>query len=248
MKIREVIKEINLKQIQRWTLFGIVIGIVSGFAAVLFYMGISAFSHYIFGGISGYYPPSPSGELSPFTIPQASPNIWLLLILPAAGGLIAGIIIYTFAPEAEGHGTDAVIDAYNNKRGFIRKRVPVIKAITSVITIGSGGSAGREGPIAQIGAGFGSALASFMKLSDRDRRIMVICGMAAGIGSIFNIFILFWMGSHLCNSGLKLQPTRGTYFLWIPRYIMCSNGYSFCEHFLFFTKQVFQGHEFKTTL
>ncbi|MBU4077021.1 MAG: chloride channel protein, partial [Euryarchaeota archaeon] len=148
-------------------------------------MGISAFSHYIFGGISGYYPPSPSGELSPFTIPQASPNIWLLLILPAAGGLIAGIIIYTFAPEAEGHGTDAVIDAYNNKRGFIRKRVPVIKAITSVITIGSGGSAGREGPIAQIGAGFGSALASFMKLSDRDRRIMVICGMAAGIGSIF---------------------------------------------------------------
>lgn len=185
MKIREVINEINLKQIQRWTLFGIVIGIVSGFAAVLFYLGISAFSHYIFGGISGYYPPSPSGELSPFTIPQASPNIWLLLILPAAGGLLAGIIIYTFAPEAEGHGTDAVIDAYNNKRGFIRKRVPVIKAITSVITIGSGGSAGREGPIAQIGAGFGSALASFMKLSDRDRRIMVICGMAAGIGSIF---------------------------------------------------------------
>ncbi|VVB94623.1 Inosine-5'-monophosphate dehydrogenase [uncultured archaeon] len=99
--------------------------------------------------------------------------------------MIAGIIVFTYAPEAEGDGVDAVIDAYNNKRGFIRKRVPLIKAITSMITIGSGGSAGREGPIAQIGAGFGSTLASFLKLSDRDRRIMVICGTAAGIGSIF---------------------------------------------------------------
>ena len=110
---------------------------------------------------------------------------WLLFLLPAAGGLLAGIIIFNYAPEAEGHGTDAVIDAYNNKRGFIRARVPLVKAITSIITIGSGGSAGREGPIAQIGAGFGSTLASFLKLSDRERRIMVICGTAAGIGSIF---------------------------------------------------------------
>lgn len=88
-------------------------------------------------------------------------------------------------PRKLKHGTDAVIDSYNNKRGLIRKRVPLIKAISSIITIGSGGSAGREGPIAQIGAGFGSTFASFLKLSDRDRRIMVICGTAAGIGSIF---------------------------------------------------------------
>lgn len=185
MNISEILKDINLRQIRRWTLLSIVIGIVSGFAAIAFYLALGAFSHYIFSGITGYYPPSPSGELPLFTIPQASPNIWMLFLLPAAGGLLAGIIIYTFAPEAEGHGTDAVIDAYNNKRGLIRKRLPLIKAITSVITIGSGGSAGREGPIAQIGAGFGSTLASFLKLSDRDRRIMVICGMAAGIGSIF---------------------------------------------------------------
>jgi CIC family chloride channel protein len=185
LNVRNILKDMNLKQIQRWTLFSIVIGIVSGFGAIVFYLGLSAFSYYILGGIGGYYPPSPSGELPLFTIPHISPNKWLLLLLPAAGGLLAGIIIYTFAPEAEGHGTDAVIDAYNSKRGFIRKRVPIVKAATSVITIGSGGSAGREGPIAQIGAGFGSALASFLKLSDRDRRIMVICGMAAGIGSIF---------------------------------------------------------------
>ncbi len=99
--------------------------------------------------------------------------------------MIAGIIVFISAPEAKGDGVDAVVDSYNNKRGFIRKRVPLVKAISSIITIGSGGSAGREGPIAQIGAGFGSTFASFLKLSDKDRRIMVICGTAAGIGSIF---------------------------------------------------------------
>ncbi|MCX9084835.1 MAG: chloride channel protein [Candidatus Methanoperedens sp.] len=184
MKINEILKELDLKQVQRWTLFSIVIGIVSGFGAVLFYLGLNAVSNYILGGIGGYYPPSPGGELSPFSHPETNIR-WLLFLLPAIGGLIAGYIIFTYAPEAEGHGTDAVIDAYNNKRGFIRKRVPLIKAITSMITIGTGGSAGREGPIAQIGAGFGSTLATYLKLSDRDRRVMVICGTAAGIGSIF---------------------------------------------------------------
>ncbi|MCG2727192.1 MAG: chloride channel protein [Candidatus Methanoperedenaceae archaeon] len=184
MKHNEILKELNLRQVQRWAIFSIVIGIVSGFGAILFYLGLSALSNYVLGGIGGYYPPVPGGEPSLFSHPATNMR-WILFLLPAAGGLLAGIIIYTYAPEAEGHGTDAVIDAYNNKRGFIRKRVPLIKAISSIITIGSGGSAGREGPIAQIGAGFGSTLASFLKLSDRDRRIMVICGTAAGIGSIF---------------------------------------------------------------
>ena len=70
-------------------------------------------------------------------------------------------------------------------KGKIRKRVPVVKSIASAITIGSGGSAGREGPIAQIGAGFGSFLATTLKLSDRERRIMMAAGIGAGVGSIF---------------------------------------------------------------
>lgn len=183
-KLKEISKEFNFRKVQRWAIFSIVIGIVSGFGAILFYLGLSLFSDYVLGGLGGFYPPLPGGELPLFG--QQINNIrWLLFLLPAAGGLLAGIIIFTYAPEAEGHGTDAVIDSYNNKRGFIRSRVPLAKAITSIITIGSGGSAGREGPITQIGAGFGSTLASFLKLSDRDRRIMVICGTAAGIGSIF---------------------------------------------------------------
>jgi len=93
--------------------------------------------------------------------------------------------VYTFAPEAEGHGTDAAIESYHNKGGAIRGRVPIIKTIASAITLTTGGSGGREGPIAQIGAGFGSFLATRLKLSDRERRIMMAAGIGAGVGSIF---------------------------------------------------------------
>jgi CIC family chloride channel protein len=109
----------------------------------------------------------------------------MLFFLPALGGIISGWLVYTFAPEAEGHGTDAAIDAYHNKGGFIRGRIPFIKTIASAITITSGGSGGREGPIAQIGAGFGSYLATKLKLSERERRIMMAAGIGAGVGSIF---------------------------------------------------------------
>ena len=83
------------------------------------------------------------------------------------------------------NGTDAVIDAFHRHRGVIRGRVPFVKTIASVLTIGTGGSAGREGPIGQIGAGFASALAGVLKTSDRDRRLLILAGAGAGIGAIF---------------------------------------------------------------
>lgn len=76
----------------------------------------------------------------------------MLALVPMIGGLICGAIVYRYAPETEGHGTDAVILSFHRFAGAIRRRVPLIKAISSAITISSGGSAGREGPIAQIGA------------------------------------------------------------------------------------------------
>ena len=77
--------------------------------------------------------------------------------MPTVGGLLSGILVFTLAPEAEGHGTDSVIAAYHYHQGQIRPRVPLVKIIASALTLGTGGSGGREGPIAQIGAGFGSA-------------------------------------------------------------------------------------------
>jgi chloride channel protein, CIC family len=101
------------------------------------------------------------------------------------GGLISGILVFTWAPEAEGHGTDAMIRAFHRGSGVIRTRVPLIKAVASIITIGTGGSAGQEGPIAQIGAGFGSLLARLLKLSPSERRLLMLAGTAGGVGAIF---------------------------------------------------------------
>jgi len=135
--------------------------------------------------IAGYRPPYPGGE-NHLLLPTSTPfNRMMLLFLPALGGLVSGWLVYTYAPEAEGHGTDAAIDAYHRKGGFIRSRVPIIKTIASALTLTTGGSGGREGPIAQIGAGFGSFLATVLKLSDRERRIMMAAGIGAGVGSIF---------------------------------------------------------------
>lgn len=161
------------------------VGIVSGLGAIVFFKLLGLCSHYCFHQLANYFPPEPSGEISAF--PHRSGDIirWAILIIPAVGGLVSGFIVFKWAPEAEGHGTDAMIEAFHRHKGMIRKRVPFVKAISSIITIGTGGSAGREGPIAQIGAGFGSYLANTLRLSDEERRILVLAGAAGGIGAIF---------------------------------------------------------------
>ncbi len=163
-----------------------VVGFVAGLGAILFYMMLDVAKHFILGGLAGYYPPTPIGEPPLFEHPEGAPfRRWVLLVLPALGGVLSGWVVYRFAPEAEGHGTDAAIESYHLRGGRVRARVPLVKAIASALTIGSGGSGGREGPIAQIGSGFGSTLASLLRLSTRERRILMAAGMAGGVGAIF---------------------------------------------------------------
>ena len=124
-------------------------------------MATRVVEHYALGVLAGYYPDHvlvARLRCPGFPWPQHPFFPWLLLVIPAIGGIISGVIVFTFAPEAEGHGTDSVIAAYHYKQGQIRPRVPLVKIIASAITLGTGGSGGREGPIAQIGAGFGSLL------------------------------------------------------------------------------------------
>ena len=109
-----------------------------------------------------------------------------MIFLPALGGLIVGSIVMKYAPETKGHGVPEVMEAVALRGGRIRKRVAFMKIIVSSITIGSGGSAGREGPIAQIGASIGSLLAQIFKLSPNDTRLLVVCGLSAGIAGTFN--------------------------------------------------------------
>ena len=101
--------------------------------------------------------------------------------------LLVGLITTKFSPESEGHGTDAVIEAYHNKGGNIRGRVPLVKGIASAITLGSGGSGGTEGPAGQIAAGFGSLIGKLFHLDEDEKRIAVAAGLGAGIGSIFKV-------------------------------------------------------------
>ncbi len=184
-RVRSFLEDPRMKLLHRWTLYGVLIGVVAGLGAVVFYGLLSFVTHFTLGGIAGYYPASSGGESSLFLESGGTVNRLFLLVIPAVGGLIAGVIVYTFAPETEGDGTDAMIESYHQKRGIIRRRIPIVKIIASAITIGTGGNAGREGPITQIGAGFGSALADHFSLSDRDRRMMVLCGSSAGLASIF---------------------------------------------------------------
>lgn len=159
------------------------VGAISGLGAFIFYFLLELSTRVFLTGLDNYTPPK-AGDVELVNIDF---HIGMLP-LPAVvtlGGLLSGLIVYKFAPEAEGHGTDAVIRSFHKARGALRARVPVVKTISSAITIGSGGSAGREGPIAQIGAGFGSFVADLLRLSDRDRRLLVVCGVAGGIGSIF---------------------------------------------------------------
>lgn len=173
----------STRYLLKWLVLGSLIGIVAGLGAVVFMRAIGFATELFLGGIAGYHPPSPIGEGDPTrSEPERS---WLLPLVLGLGGFISGLIVFRFAPEAEGHGTDSAIDAIHHKKSVLRARVPPIKLLTAAITIGSGGSGGREGPAAQISSGFGSMLAQWLGLSVEDRRTAVSAGMGAGIGAIF---------------------------------------------------------------
>lgn len=168
----------------KWIVLALLIGTVAGVGAIAFYEAIRFVNDHALGALAGVRPPEPLGEGGDATIrPFGRP--WLVPLIAAAGGFISGLIVFTLAPEAEGHGTDAAIAAFHFRAGQIRARIAPVKLVASAITIGTGGSAGREGPAAQISASFGSVLADLLDLRAADRRICVAVGMGAGIGAIF---------------------------------------------------------------
>jgi chloride channel protein, CIC family len=214
----------------------ILVGVVAGLGAVVFAIACQAVSYVALSAGAGYRQGAPAGEAGLRWLKQHEPdgllNPWLLLIIPPLGGLVSGLIVFRLAPEAEGHGTDAVIDAYHNKQGYIRPRVPIVKIVASAVTIGSGGSGGREGPIAQIGAGFGSFLSRLLGLRPAERRVLLAAGMGAGVAAIFRAPLagaLF--ASEVLYSSSEFEPeviipagiasvvsycTFGAFFGWDP--------------------------------
>lgn len=150
-------------------LLSIVVGLIGGLGAVAFRKLVELAHEFFFN----------------FLLPHA-PDGNFIVLLPVLGGLIVGPLIYKLAPEASGDGIPHIIVSLQRFSGDIRKRVGLILICTSAITLGSGGSAGREGPISLIGASAGSALGKAMKLSARDVKVLTCCGVAAGIAGTFN--------------------------------------------------------------
>ncbi len=113
-------------------------------------------------------------------------GVYYTIVLPAIGGIIVGPLTVFFAPEARGHGVPEIMEAVAVRGGRIRPRVAVVKALASSVCIGSGGSVGREGPIAQIGAALGSAIGGLLNLPEKRVKTLVACGAAGGIAATFN--------------------------------------------------------------
>lgn len=163
----------------------LVLGIIGALGAALFRFLLEIFQKLFLDNIAQYSPPGLISEGKTLVENIGSHGLWLIPFVLVIGGLISGFIVYKYAPEAEGHGTDTAVKAFHRQSGKIRPIVTPIKILASAITIGSGGSAGREGPTALFSAGFGSMYANVLKRSDRERRLCVLVGMAAGLSAIF---------------------------------------------------------------
>jgi chloride channel protein, CIC family len=162
------------------------LGVVGALVAQLFTWALRFCERIFLTWLAGYQPPGLPEEGGVLRQVIGPHGLWLIPVATTVGGLISGLLVYGFAPEAEGHGTDAVVKAFHRTGGFIRSRVAPLKFLASALTIGSGGSAGREGPIALIGAGIGSIYATVLgHRRDEERSFLVLMGMAAGLSAIF---------------------------------------------------------------
>jgi CIC family chloride channel protein len=170
-------------------MIAIACGLAGALGAVIFRLLIRSVQALFFEGPAGFETLIEEGLLAEAQDPLAAAHhlawYWRLLI-PAMGGLIVGPLIYFFAREAKGHGVPEVIAAVALRGGVIRKRVVTVKALASAISIGSGGSVGREGPIVQIGSALGSTIGQWLKLPAAQLRTVVGCGAAAGVAATFN--------------------------------------------------------------
>jgi len=175
-KQRKNSRRIHRQEIKEYVILGwlaVIVGMIAGIGAVIF--------RYLIKGINTMF----LFSTDPYTFTESNLGYFVILA-PMIGGLIVGILVYKFAQEVKGHGVPEVMGAMLTNEGKIRPRVGIVKILASSITIGSGGSAGREGPIVQIGATGGSALGQALDLSANDTRALLACGAGAGIAATFN--------------------------------------------------------------
>jgi chloride channel protein, CIC family len=177
---------VDLRFVGRTLLHAALVGVFTGVVAVVFFGGLELVENVLLSQLAGYRRLRASGEGVFGHLPEGEVvRLWLLPVIPALGALAGGILTARLAPEAAGGGGDAMIRAFHQGGGFIRKRVAVVKAIASILTLGSGGAGGREGPTMQVGGAVGSLVARALRVGRRERRILLVAGVAGGMSAIF---------------------------------------------------------------
>lgn len=176
---------LDLRIVGRMLLHASAVGIAAGFAGAAFFGALEFLQRLLLEQLAGYSLLRAHGET--FAAPDSVMTAfrpWLLVLLPALGGVGCGLLT-RLAPETRGGGGDAMLEALHQRGGVMRRRVAWIKAAASLCTLGTGGAGGREGPTMQIGASLGALLARVLKVNARERRILLLSGVAAGISAVF---------------------------------------------------------------
>jgi chloride channel protein, CIC family len=175
---------LDFRIVGRTLLHAAAVGVAAGVAGAILFGGLELFQHVLLEGVAGYTPLKADGETITASVQTHHFRPWILMLLPALGGLACGLLA-RLAPEISGGGGDAMIDAFHHRGGRIRPRVIGLKALASMCTLGTGGAGGREGPTMQIGGALGSLVAKLLRVSARERRILLVAGVAAGISAVF---------------------------------------------------------------
>lgn len=181
-------QRLTRRMARSWLLHATLLGMIAGAGAIAFNWLLHEVAHHTVEGMMGVRPPAAGSARELRRVqarPPAAPSTLWVLLLPTLGGLASGLLCWRFAPEAMGHGTDGAIHAFHQKSGVVRPAVPLTKLAATVCTLGCGGSGGVEGPIAQIGSGFGSILGQRLNLGPRRTRILLVAGMGAGVAALF---------------------------------------------------------------
>lgn len=175
---------LDLQILGRTLFHAALVGVAAGLVGAGFFAALEFVQHIMLEDLAGYMPLRAHGERIIEPNAERTFRPWLLLVLPAAGALGAGLLT-RLAPETRGGGGDAMIRAFHHHGGKIRRRVAWIKALASIFTLGTGGSGGREGPTMQIGGALGSFVARALKVSALEHRVLMVAGVAAGMAAVF---------------------------------------------------------------
>ncbi len=179
------IAPLDLRIVGRMVFHAALVGLAAGLIGAGFFVALEYLQRLLLEELAGYTILRAHGEtlgVQDFTVRPFRPL--LLAVLPGLGGLLCGVVTH-FVPEARGGGADGMIDAFHHRNGVIRARVILGKALASLCTLGTGGAGGREGPTMLIGGALGSLVARVLNVTARERRILLVAGVAAGIAAVF---------------------------------------------------------------